>query len=873
MSSYKLICFADTFKDNETFNSINENHPNNPFRGIQPAELDAILEFGGFPPYQGPYPIVEESQYSSVLRAFAVFIVKKDDYEYEKMQEMMAWLFALLQVPSSVIEAHCAEPTVVRRSQTQTTLHDHGITAATGNSNAFHNTSTLVAIEQSERVVAGLSDDTKNYTISGGNVTLDLVCMIDALVIRRTMMQSLDYARQYPGCLIIAGKAGGTRKLSSSTRGRRRKLLPSRISIRPWEEDTYGGFSKICPSRRLPLFNTDATRISRTIVGKVEVMGTMEFLSFVALIMVGICINKKPEHEDSARSKSKGGSDDTSLQAFSCLYNQAVSPELGRNIVAFGNRRSWHRCYWKQRKVYNRRYLLIVNAQHPHLSVDDDEELKELKRLAKPFAKEHTRRFRHGLAVLENRADAELHAMLPLYRIDGADDIMARNEIDEIILTLARSDTVLDVIVPQQTASIGGSSTRRSSRNASTSSSSAQSTSRGGNTARGSGAAPQQTASIGGSSTRRSSRNASASTSARSASRGGNTARGSGAASTTGNSTRGGSTRQGFGANNSTGTSSTSASNQSRKRSSSSSSSSGGSSSGSASRGSSGNTIAATKSTIDTYFVKQQKATSVFQHPMLRSHALSTNSDTARLEKTLDATMCHLSLPTVVSLIHHQTSAHLLVEALNEQLLSNDEEDLLTPDDFIVGGRLFPIFLHIIIHVHGNLSETNNRCWYYLQKLKEYIFHKYRQITVPIGETLVVSLSFSDGDPSPFTSIEHQNIEETLKNLWMWHDAQIFETKLKGENRNPDSSNFSVIARKPTVPNGKGDYLYEVMKMMNVEFKKELVKQVRSSGQTQSMKTYLDKKARQSDTSNAASAAVLEQAHALSLLASLPKRT
>ena len=293
------------------------------------------------------------------------------------------------------------------------------------------------------------------------------------------------------------------------------------------------------------------------------------------------------------------------------------------------------------------------------------------------------------------------------------------------------------------------------------------------------------------------------------------------------------------------------------------SSSSGGSSSGSASRGSSGNTIAATQSAIDTYFVSQQQVPSVFQHPMLKSHALSTNSDTARLEKALDTMMCYLSLPTTVSLIHHQTSAHLLVEALNEQRLANEDGyQPFTPQDFAVGGKLFPIFLHLIIHVHGNLSEANNRCWYYLQKLKEYIFHKYGQLPVPSGEVLVVELTHRNGVPSPFTSIEHPNIEEQLKSLWTWHDVQIFETIKQGGNI------YSVIARKPTVPDGKGDYLYEVMKMMNVEFDKQLVKQARSSAQTQSMKTYLSKKAR-SNTSNAqsTSTATSERAKGFSLLA------
>ena len=701
ISSYKSFDLLELFSGNETFKTRDDDDPRNPLRNIKSFEVvtisgSPILPEGcTFLPFQGPYYILEASQFDLVLRATSTLVITNDDWRGANLQTLLSWLYLQQQVPMSYVEQKHGAPPIIRGTQ-ERPLENWGFTTEpvlpTGNDDVSNddgelvNAKRLVAIRQANKDACTLiSNPQNNYILKEGDVDIYYQGKITIHSTHTMVGAGLDHARKCNGRCTKAGKS-------------------INIDSRAYDID-YEMWSRIC--KALGMWDTSLVTITTTVVGEVTIVGPVEAINILSQILAGTHVNDRPESITSARPPPLG-IDKTSINRLTSIYLQGGHEEIGHNNALLKRRLKRHKMSVKK------------TSQSPQL----------------------IRHIRDTIEVLENYSGDALNGLLTQHSIDDADGIIERDERDEKVVALCFNElarqSILPRVIEDDPTPQPRSRTRRSSSGGTTQSSSTRSSSRGG------------------------SRWASSR-----------------------NDTQSGRSR--------------------------------------------GQEQAAqTKRRIDSHFEIQPEC-GLF----LSGYQMSTDPATARLEMLVDYLLRQMPLPVIVSLVYHQLSAELLVESLNklqqtlqEQVLDAEDDQVeytrLDLDDFAVGGKLFPQFLYLITFIHGNLSGVNNRCWYYLEKLVEYILEEYEQVYVPTGEVLTILLQNAITNNTP------KNQER--KQLHTWLDQQIFDDK---------PSHWSVTARKPTEPDGKGDYLYEVMKMIGVEFDPALVKPAQKSSRKSAMNKHI----------------------------------
>ena len=191
-------------------------------------------------------------------------------------------------------------------------------------------------------------------------------------------------------------------------------------------------------------------------------------------------------------------------------------------------------------------------------------------------------------------------------------------------------------------------------------------------------------------------------------------------------------------------------------------------------------------------------------HQVLATYVLSEDATTRELEKKYDDILCIISLPSIIVSVYQQLNADDLVSLLNEVQLENAEDNVENQfeyADFLPNGKMYRIFLHTLIHVHGKLTAEDCFWWYYFERMMKYIHETYGQFFVPDGTVFSIKTSKVD-------SKEHMM-------TYLWWSAQL-ERPGKGIF-------FKTIARQPKDQNDSGDYHYQLMKTVGICFDKENV--------------------------------------------------
>ena len=203
------------------------------------------------------------------------------------------------------------------------------------------------------------------------------------------------------------------------------------------------------------------------------------------------------------------------------------------------------------------------------------------------------------------------------------------------------------------------------------------------------------------------------------------------------------------------------------------------------------------------------------------------------LMKKFDGVLSRIPTNIIITTSFYELDPARLVDLMNESL--TEEEEPFKYEDFVKGGRLYAIFLYMIIRLHASLWTENCTWWKHFMSNMDDIFEKYNEVCIPDG----VGIYFDNEFDLSRVKARHQTWLMTQIGYW--------------KNGHSNWQRFETVAKK-------GSYLYQLLETVGVCFDpKKIASDIKTRADQRNKKRIDEINNRNADTNSERPAAAVNK--------------